>query len=87
MTYIITALLIMLFLACMHQANNMNKGTPNRLKCGLIFIMIAVIGLGYCVLNGFFRRLDLIEVVSTILVLGILLWLASDRRVGRPISR
>jgi hypothetical protein len=88
MTYIITILLILLFLACMRQANNMSRETPNRLKCGLILIMFSVAGLGYCALIGFFRRLDLIElIISVVFVTGTLLWVASERRIAKSPTR
>lgn len=87
MTLIITTLLIALFLACMHQANEMGGHTPIRMIAGLILIMVADVALGLCVINGLFKKLNLIEVaVSLVLVSGIILWLVSERRIGRPVK-
>jgi hypothetical protein len=88
MTFIITVLLIALFLACMHQANQMTGQTPKRLICGLIIIMFADFALGYCVINGYFKTLQWIELAASfLLVVGIIFWLLSERRVGKPATR
>lgn len=88
MTFIITSLLVLLFLACMYQANNMHGHTPKRLKCGLILIMFADAALGWCLVKGYFKHLQYIEIIaSVLLVAGIICWLVSERRVGRPATR
>lgn len=70
--------LVALFLACMHQANELNGRSPKRLIIGLILIMVGDVAIALCVLYGLTNAID--TVVGSVMFAGITLWLYSERR-------
>jgi hypothetical protein len=84
MMAIVLLILAGMFIACLHQANQLCGKAPKRLILGLILMMVSTVALFIATMR---MHIDVIPYLLVPMLMGIMLWLFSERRINQGVVK